>query len=168
MRAGIILRAQRAIRVGRRPLKRDVRGHFVNHRLPCVTLSALLTFGWSLCTAACPSPTPLYPNAKISADQYQSLVASLKSRSGFRCDKFGPHQLRCGSDDVAEIWWLTEPDHPAHPAVSRGQMLLDPTGETCLVRDGYYAGLEAPFATWIKELKNFDELTIQRFKASQK
>ena len=150
-----------------RPLNFTVRGHFVNHRLSCMTLSALLSFGWSFSSADCPVPAPLYSNAKISADQYQSLIASLKSHSSFRCDKFGPHQLRCGSDDVPEIWWLTEPGHLAHPAVSRGQMLLGPTGETCLVRDGYYAGAEAPFAAWMKELKNFDELTVKRFKASQ-
>jgi hypothetical protein len=152
-----------------RPLKFTGRGHFVNHPIHFVTLSALVSFGWSLCTAVCPVPAPLYPTAKISADQYQSLLVSLKSHSGFRCDKFGPHQLRCGSDDVPEIWWLTEPGHPAHPAASRGQMLFDPTtGETCLVREAYYAGAEAPFAAWMKALKNFDELTIQRFKASQK
>jgi len=98
----------------------------------------------------------------------KSLVASLTGHSGFRCDTFGPQQLRCGSEHVPEIWWLTRSGHPAHPAVSRGLMLLGTTGETCLVRDGYYAGTEAPFAAWMKELKNFDELTVKRLKASQK
>jgi hypothetical protein len=112
---------------------------------------------------------PLYPDAKISTEQFQNLLVSLKSRSGFRCDTFGPQQLRCGSDNTPEIWWLTEAGHPAHPAVSRGQTLLDSkSGETCLVRDGYFAGAEAPFAAWMKELKKFDELTVQRLKALQK
>jgi hypothetical protein len=132
-----------------------------------VGFNASLYLGWSLCSA-CPAPTPLYPEAKVSVEQFQSLVASLKGRPGFRCDNFGPSQLRCGSDDNPEIWWVTTPGHPAHPAVSRGQILPDSkTHETCLVRDGYYAGAEAPFAAWIKELKQFDELTVQRFKASQ-
>jgi hypothetical protein len=133
-----------------------------------IAFSALLPFVWSISASECPSSAPLYPGPKISLEQYRSLTASLKGLSGFKCDQFGPKQLRCGSDSAPEIWWLTEIGHPAYPAVSRGEMLTDPkTRETCLVRDGYYAGAEEPFAEWMHELKRFDELTSQRFKASQ-
>lgn len=42
------------------------------------------------------------------------------------------------------------------------------TGETCLLRDGYFAGEEASFAAWFSELKRYDEVTLERFKAMQK
>jgi hypothetical protein len=124
---------------------------------------------WSICRAACPTPEPVYPTPKVSAQQIADLVASIKRRPGMRCAGFGARAVRCSSDGSPEIWWFTESGHRAHPAASRGQMAREArTGETCLLRDGYFAGEEVPFAAWFNELKRYDEATLQRFKALQR
>jgi hypothetical protein len=43
-------------------------------------------------------------------------------------------------------------------------LLNQQTRETCLVRDGYFAGVEKSFADWMIELKHYDEQTIERFR----
>ena len=73
------------------------------------------------------------------------------------------NQVQCNSDSLPELWWFTEPGHPAYPSASRGQMMRnDATGAVCLLRDGYFAGAEAPFAAWMDWLKKYDQATIDR------
>lgn len=42
------------------------------------------------------------------------------------------------------------------------------THETCLVRDGYFAGAVRPFVDWMKALQGYDEATIRRFREMEK
>jgi len=126
----------------------------------------LLTAALSVAAASCPAPTALYPSPKISREQYQDLFDSVTRRPDTHCKVFGPQQLQCNSDSLPELWWFTRPGHPAHPAASRGQMMYNAqTRETCLMRDGYFAGPEAAFASWLGELKRYDEQTVARFRA---
>ena len=135
------------------------------HVLSTVCVS-LLVAALPVASASCPKPIPLYPSAKISTQQYQDLFDSVTLRPDTHCKVFGPQQLQCNSDSLGELWWFTRPGHPAHPAASRGQMMHNnQTQETCLIRDGYFAGTEAAFASWLGELKRYDEQTVARFRA---
>jgi hypothetical protein len=132
------------------------------HRVGLIVMLATCSTG---ALGVCPTLTPLFPAPHVTAQQLNDLLVRLRGRAGFSCRQFGPHQLSCGSDDSQELWWLTEVGHPAHPAVSRGQMLTDTdTQDTCLVRDGYFAGAEELFSQWFSELKRYDEKTIEAFK----
>jgi hypothetical protein len=106
---------------------------------------------------------PLYPSSRISAAQIEDLTALVKARPGTSCVAFGEYQLQCNAPD-AEVWWLTEPGHPAHPAASRARILTNQhTGENCLVRDGYFAGKQQrPFTLWLRTLKSFDENAVKQ------
>jgi hypothetical protein len=146
-----------------RPLNFTVRWHMARHpHAPFLALSLLCAVA-SFASSTCPKPDPLYPHAKISRQQMDDLVASVKLRPGTHCKQFAPLQLQCNSDSLPEIWWFTESGHPAHPAASRGQIMRNvQTGQTCLIRDGYFAGQEPAFAEWMNELKQYDKQTVER------
>jgi len=130
-----------------------------------VVLLVAAVAGSSLAAAACPTLPPLFPNPHVSVQQLGDLLTEVRSRPGFSCRPFGPYQVLCGSDGSHELWWLTEAGHPAHPAASRGQIVTSAdTRETCLLRDGYFAGPEEPFSQWFRELKHYDEQTVETFR----
>jgi hypothetical protein len=132
-----------------------------------IALSALILTVLATTTALadCPSPQPLFPGGKVSDQQLQDLIASVKLRPGTHCKPFGPMQIQCNSDSLPELWWFTEAGHPAHPAASRGQLMYnEQTREACLVRDGYFAGQESAFVDWLAELKRYDERIVASFK----
>ena len=136
--------------------------------LPICVLALLIGGTPSLASAACPDLDRLYPSAKISVLQMGELLDSVKHRAGMNCTAFGPRALRCSSNTSHEIWWLTEPGHPAYPAISRGVVRWnEPTHEICMMRDGYFAGDEEAFAAWFRELQGYDELTKKRFLEKQ-
>jgi hypothetical protein len=112
---------------------------------------------------ACPQPQSLYPSPKVTSQEILDLIKSVKLRPGTHCRAFAQNQVQCNSDSLPELWWFTEPGHPAYPSASRGQMMRnDATGAVCLLRDGYFAGAEAPFAAWMDWLKKYDQATIDR------
>ena len=112
----------------------------------------------------CPQVKSIFPRARVLADEINNLVASVKLRPGTTCKRFGPLQIQCNSDSTPELWWFTEPGHSAHPSASRGQLLFNQNlGEICLLRDGYFAGDEGAFASWLQELKQYDEATVDTF-----
>jgi hypothetical protein len=115
--------------------------------------------------ATCPELTHLFPTPHISLQQFTELRAAVLSRPGNSCRPFGPNQLECGSDSSRELWWFTDAGHPAHPAASRGQIMTERESSlTCLVRDGYFAGEESPFAAWMRTLRKYDDDTIASFR----
>ena len=131
-----------------------------------IALFGLMVITSALASGACQELPPLFPSPHISAQQLADLLAEVKGRPGVECRPFGPHQVMCGSNSSHELWWLTEEGHPAHPAASRGRMETNAaTQETCLVRDGYFAGPEEAFAQWFRELKRYDEKTIESFRS---
>jgi hypothetical protein len=96
------------------------------------------------------------------------LVTSVKLRPGTHCKQFGSLSVQCNSDSLPEIWWFTEPGHPAYPSASRGQVLFHAqSSQICLQRDGYFAGDEQAFSAWMGELAGYDRATIERFKKSK-
>jgi hypothetical protein len=91
------------------------------------------------------------------------LMNSVKLRPGTHCREFAPKEEQCNSDSLPELWWFTEPGHPAFPSASRGQILQNPASQQiCLIRDGYFAGKEAPFADWMAALKKYDDMIVQK------
>ena len=91
------------------------------------------------------------------------LMSSVKLRRGIHCRAFAPKELQCNSDSLPELWWFTEPGHPAYPSASRGQMVRsEATGMVCLIRDGYFAGQEAAFSAWMDSLKKYDAMIIEK------
>jgi hypothetical protein len=118
----------------------------------------------SVVCASCPQMIPLYPTSRISGAQIEDLISLAKMRPGNSCVAFGEHQIQCNASDL-QIWWFTQDGHPAHPAASRSQMLTnEKTGETCLVRDGYFAGAKRPFASWLESLKAHDKDTARQMR----
>jgi hypothetical protein len=114
--------------------------------------------------AQCPDIPAKFPTAHVSETQMRELVTAVSKPPDFHCRPFGPHQLQCDSNTVPEIWILTEPGHPAHPAASRGELLTN-GHMTCIVRDGYFAGDERAFADWLNDLERYDEQAIARTRA---
>ena len=109
----------------------------------------------------CPSAESLYSSPKVSTQQLLDLMTSVKLRPGTHCRNFAPKEVQCNSDSLPELWWFTEPGHPAYPSASRGQILYNKAlRQTCLIRDGYFAGQEAPFADWMMALKKYDEMIV--------
>jgi hypothetical protein len=64
------------------------------------------------------------------------------------------------------MWTFTLPGHPAHPAVSRGVMLVQQTDQGSRVgidRSGHYAGDGAAFEAWMKEFHVVDQKQVAQW-----
>ena len=114
--------------------------------------------------ADCPQMIPLYPTSHISSAQIEDLTSLVKMRPESRCFPTGDQEVQCTASEPV-IWWFTQDGHRAHPAVSRAQWLRnDRTGESCLVRDGYFTGSKRAFAKWLDDLKARDEQTVRQMR----
>jgi len=108
---------------------------------------------------ACPDPQPLFPSAHVSAGQLQALYTAVSSPKDSHCKPFQPGSVQCISDSVPEVWIFTELGNPAHPAASRGQILMNGV-VTCIVRDGYFGGDEKAFHAWLASLQEWDKTAM--------
>lgn len=106
---------------------------------------------------------PSFPQAKISAAQWQAYFSAVEAIPDIRCADREPLQYACDSKNRRTIWTFTRRGHAAHPAVSRGVLIIDQVlGRTVLGidRSGHYAGDLDAFNKWMLEFKALDERQV--------
>jgi hypothetical protein len=102
---------------------------------------------------------PRFPTEKITPQELQTYASEIERIPDIQCRDIWAHQRSCSSSSLFTIWTFTEPGHPAHPAVSRGVMVMKTSdaGSTLgIERSGYYAGEYAAFDHWMKDFAAVD------------
>ena len=110
--------------------------------------------------------TPHFPSAQITIEQWSAYLNEIKAMPDARCEPFFAHQVICDSSKQRTIWVFTSEGHPAHPAVSRGVMTVQQTGQGIkagIDRSGHYVGDRAAFYAWMKEFGVLDKREIARW-----
>ena len=105
------------------------------------------------------SVPPRFPTGQVSSADIQAYLAEVKAIPDVRCEEAAAHQLKCDSGAQRTIWVFTLEGHPAHPAVSRGVMVVNRIGTGMMLgidRSGHYAGDAAAFNKWFAEFAELD------------
>jgi len=113
-------------------------------------------------------PPPRFPTVQVTADQMDKYRAEVEAIPDIHCHDIWAHQRECSSKARFTIWTFTLSGHPAHPAVSRGIMLVQQTGPGLLQgieRSGHYAGDRAAFEVWMQELRIRDQQEVAQWQA---
>jgi hypothetical protein len=106
---------------------------------------------------------PRFPQAHISVEQWQSYLDEVKAIPGIACAEAASHQYKCNSTAQQTMWVFTLKGHPAHPAVSRGVMVIrqaTPANSVGIDRSGYFAGNQEAFRSWMREFDALDQRQI--------
>lgn len=106
--------------------------------------SALLALLWTSSLWA--APWKPYPEAQISADQWQDYYDSVVAEFGGTRDDIADAKLVLFTDEATHTYYaFTTADHPAHPAwITR--KVVEQDGAISIQQIGYFAGDEEPFA----------------------
>src|SRR5438552_6946341 len=94
-------------------------------------------------------------NTPVTLDEWRALLAEIQSRAGMRCENHDEFQYMCDTANPPTIWIFTRPGHPAHPAATRGMMVVN-SGVIDVNRVGYYAGDKDSYDRWMKEFRILD------------
>jgi hypothetical protein len=106
---------------------------------------------------------PRFATTRVTRAQIETYQAEVEAIPDIHCHEIWAHQRECSSKAQLTIWTFTLSGHPAHPAVSRGTMLVQPAGTGSLQdidRSGHYAGDAAAFDAWTKELRAVDQKQV--------
>jgi hypothetical protein len=106
---------------------------------------------------------PRFPTGRVTANEVLQFMAEVKAIPDVRCATDQNHQLICESTSQRTFWVFTLDGHPAHPAVSRGIMVVSDTGAGMSVgidRTAHYAGDVDAFRRWISDFADLDEKQI--------
>ncbi len=112
---------------------------------------------------------PRFPALQISTDEWKAYLAEVKAIPDVKCMEDRINQLVCNSSEQHTIWIFTTPGHPAHPAVSRGVMVMQQTDKGPSVgidRSGNYAGHRAEFDVWMRQFEMLDKRQVAQWQAS--
>ena len=123
----------------------------------------ILTTAW----AAGPI-TPRFSTVQITSEQWTAYLSEVKAMPDVRCESFQAAQLMCDSSTQHTIWIFTRWGHPAHPAVSRGVMVLGQAGQGVTIgidRSGHYAGNRAAFYAWMDQFAPLDQSQIKQWQS---
>jgi hypothetical protein len=105
-----------------------------------------------------------FDTAEITEQQWQKYLAEVRAGPDVSCEERQDSlQYICDSSAKYTIWIFTLPGHAAHPAVTRGIMLIQNTRNGTIVsidRSGHYAGDHAAFDTWIRAHAAHDQRQI--------
>ena len=141
------------------------------------TMNAIRAFGATLLAALLlSSPTladsgvaPRFPNGRVTADEVLQYMAEVKAIPDVRCVTDQGYQLICESTSQRTFWVFTLDGHPAHPAVSRGIMVVSDTGAGMSIgidRTAHYAGDVEAFRRWISDFAQIDEKQVVQWSKS--
>jgi hypothetical protein len=111
-------------------------------------------------------PPARFPTAKITMEQLETYKSEIEAIPDIQCRDIWAHQRQCSSSAQFTMWTFTLPGHPAHPAVSRGVMLVQQTDQGSRVgidRSGHYAGDGAAFEAWMKEFHVVDQKQVAQW-----
>jgi hypothetical protein len=136
--------------------------------VPLVLLLGTLATAWAQASAAAPDT---FPTAKITTQQLDSYKSEVEAVPDIQCREIWAHQRQCSSAAQNTIWTFTLPGHPAHPAVSRGVMVVQQTSQGATIgidRSGHYAGDAAAFEAWLKEFHALDQKQVAQWQSMLK
>jgi hypothetical protein len=132
-------------------------------------LSAVLASFLVLVTAQADDPISPGPTTpQISMEQWRAYLAQVKAVPDVHCEDAAANQYICDSASQRSIWVFTREGHLAHPAVSRGIMVIQQTSQGTRVgidRSGAYAGDRAAFEAWIKEFAVLDKREVAQWQS---
>ncbi|MGC1458269.1 MAG: hypothetical protein WA825_08350 [Steroidobacteraceae bacterium] len=114
---------------------------------------------------------PRFPALQITTDQWKAYLAEVKALPDVQCMEDRINQLTCNSSEQHTIWVFTTPGHPAHPAVSRGVIVMQQTAKGATVsidRSGHYAGHRAEFDVWMRQFAMLDRTQVAQWQSSLK
>lgn len=139
-----------------------------SYRLPLCSALACLAV---LTTAKADGPIPpRFPTTQISEEQWNAYLTEVKAVPDVRCKDAASKQYICDSSSQHTIWVFTRGGHPAHPAVSRGVMVIQQSAQSTTVgidRSGHCAGDRAAFDAWMKEFSVLDKKQIAQWHVLQ-
>jgi hypothetical protein len=140
-------------------------------------MNAIRAFGATLLAALLlSSPTladsgvaPRFPNGRVTAGEVLQFMAEVKAIPDVQCATDQNFQLTCESNSQRTFWVFTLDGHPAHPAVSRGILVISDTGAGISIgidRTAHYAGDVEAFRRWISEFAQIDEKQVAKWSKS--
>jgi len=92
-----------------------------------------------------------FPQSKITATEWQQYFDEVKALPDARIQEGRIQtQVSFAGSDKNEIYYFTNSNHPAHPAVIRITAYVDSSGETRASVTGNYAGSKEDFDPWFK------------------
>ena len=113
--------------------------------------------------------SPRFATSQISMEQWNAYLAEVKAVPDVQCKEDQINEYICNSSEQHTIWIFTTPGHPAHPAVSRGVMVMQQTDKGPSVgidRSGNYAGHRAEFDVWMRQFEMLDKRQVAQWQAS--
>jgi hypothetical protein len=122
-----------------------------------------------LATAWAQGPiAPHFATTQITSEQWSSYLNEVKAVPDVRCEEAASVQYICDSSGQRTIWVFTREGHPAHPAVSRGVMVIRQTSQGATVgidRSGHYAGDRGAFEDWMKGFAALDQKQVAQWQS---
>jgi hypothetical protein len=112
---------------------------------------------------------PRFPNGRVTAGEVLQFMAEVKAIPDVQCATDQNFQLTCESNSQRTFWVFTLDGHPAHPAVSRGILVISDTGAGISIgidRTAHYAGDVEAFRRWISEFAQIDEKQVAKWSKS--
>jgi len=109
------------------------------------------------------STPPRFPSGQISVADWKGYLTEVKAISDVHCQDYAANQYVCDSRERRTIWVFTREGHPAHPAVSRGVMVVSKTDSGTIIgidRSGHYAGDADAFRKWMSEFVILDKRQV--------
>jgi hypothetical protein len=134
---------------------------------PGLWLTLVGVLAISVADADGPIP-PRFDTTQISAQQWSAYLAEVKALPDAQCREAPANQYICDSSAKRTIWVFTREGHAAHPAVSRGVMVIQQTAQGATVgidRSSHYAGDRAAFDAWMKEFAPLDHKQVAQWQA---
>lgn len=102
---------------------------------------------------------PRFATAQISMDEWLSYRSEVQGFAHVMCRSDPSHQLICDSLSQRTIWVFTLDGHAAHPAVSRGQMVVA-EGAVGIARSGHFVSSREEFERWFGQFQELDERQV--------
>jgi hypothetical protein len=113
-----------------------------------------------------PKESPIaarFPSARITVEEWREFELDVESKAAIECRELAANQRQCDSVTEMTIWIFTREGHPAHPAVSRGTIIVAP-GKIGIDRTGHFAGDPNAFDAWMAALHQFDQQQLDQWR----
>jgi hypothetical protein len=106
-----------------------------------------------------------YPETRVTEGEWRAFQEKVRAIPDIQCREDDRNfQLICDSASLYTIWVFTTRGHRAHPAVSRGRMVVTDQ-YVGIDRHGYYAGSEEAFRLWHREFRVLDQRQVKEWES---
>lgn len=111
----------------------------------------IVLFGSTLLVQVQAQANKRFPQSKITSIEWQQYFDEVKAIPNAKIQEGRSQtQISFVGSDTNEIFYFTNINHPAHPAVIRVTAYVDSSGETKAGVTGNYAGSKEDFDPWFK------------------